>query len=409
MPIKWKSPDRFKPALVLGRIESLRTVNPEGKASYSSFEFEECLPTLQSMLQFPPAAAEIDQQTLAWRGLSRVRGELTPGAFLEALNLELDEKLAVRETDYFLLTSLSLDPEGLPRKLKLLDCEVELRGKFYPQKFASREKILSENRVAVPETPEDYCKVVAKVRAKSDTAAFSKAMRAVDLVRALLCMMTNSRMQISFGSPSVSPINVIRPGSRHTIHLRDGASSREGLWYEPGFVAARPYRFTKPEVGVKNLRWSLRHVNRSIYRDTLISALLRFVRALDQSDPNLAFLRLWSALETLTTPDVADYEKLIRRCAFIFKDNAYHRQVLEHLRAYRNANVHSGEESDNAKIHCFQLQMYFVDIAWFHIRNSWRFASLDEANLFLDLPYESTELRRRLAFIKRAIRFMSPP
>lgn len=408
MPIKWKSPDRFKPALVLKRIESVRTVNDEGQASYTGLELDECLPTIQSMLQFPAAAAEVDVETLVWRALSQVGKELTPDALLRALNRALDDKLAVRETDYVLLTSLSIDPHGLPRKQKVLHCEIELRPNDYPRKFISREEVLKQHRVSTADTPPNYCRLVAKVRAKSDNSAFHKTMQAVDLLRALLCLMANSRMQFTHGSPSLDPINAIRTGSRHTVHLSDGTSSRDGLWYEPNFTPAKPYKFQKPKVAVENLRWALRLIKSSNYQQPLIASLLRFVRALDQADPNTAFLRLWSALEGLTTPGVADYDKLIRRSAFLFKDHTYHQQVLEHLRSYRNANVHAGEESENARIHCFQLQMYFVNVAWFYIRNSTHFSSLEEAGQFLDLPPDPAELRRRLVFIKRAIKFTSP-
>lgn len=360
------------------------------------------------MLKFPPAAADVDVETLVWRALSHVGKELTPETLLRALNKALDDKLAVRETEYFLLTSLSLDPEGMPRRQTVLNCDIALRQDGYPRKFISREAVVKQHNLPIQNTPHNYCTLVARTRAKSDNSAFHKTMRGIDLLRALLCLMANSRMQFSFGSPALDPINAIRTGSRHTVHTGDGSSARDGLWYEPNFTPTKPFRFEKPDVAVKHFRWALRRIESSAYKEPLISSLLRFVRALDQADPNTAFLRLWSALEALTTPEVADYDKLIRRSSFLFKDHAYHRQVLEHLRSYRNANVHAGEESENARIHCFQLQMYFVNVAWFFIRNGTRFASLDEAGQFLDLPPDPTELRRRLITIKHAIKFTAP-
>lgn len=409
MPIKWKSPDRFKPAPVFKRIDSVRTVNESGSVSYAGGDIQECLPTLQSMLQFPPAAAEVDTQTLVWQGLSRVGARLTPDTFLTALNSILSEKLAARETNYFILTSLSLDSTGLPKVFTILDCRINFVSGAYPRKFKSREDIVTSYPLSILDTPDTYVKVIIKVRAKSDGAAFHKAMKALDLLRAILCMMANPTMQFTIGgSPSSDPINVIRLGSRHTIHQQNGERAREGLWYEPGFNPIRVYRFKKPEISTKNLRWALRRIAKSRFQAAMTSALLRFVRAFDQGDHNTAFLRLWSALEALTTPGIADYDKLIRRTVFLFRELDYHRQVLEHLRAYRNANVHAGEESESAKIHCFQLQMYFVTTAWFFIRNSTRFSSVDEVGEFLDLPPNPSELQRRLILIKGAIKFTSP-
>lgn len=409
MAIKWKSPERFKPAPVLKRIDSVRTVNEAGEVSYAGGDIKECLPTLQSMLQFPPAAAEVDTQALVWQGLSRVGARLTPDTFLTALNSILSEKLAVRETNYVVLTSLSLDPAGLPKAFSILDCQITFLSGPYPRKFRSRQDILKSHRLAILDTPDTYVKVIIKVRAKSDGSAFHKAMRALDLLRAILCLMANPVMQFTLGGlPSPDAINVIRPGSRHTIHQGNGESSREEFWYEPGFNPIKPYRFKKPEIVTKNLRWALRRIKNSQFQTVITSALLRFVRAFDQSDHNTAFLRLWSALEGLTTPGIADYDKLIRRTVFLFKDQDYHRQVLEHLRAYRNANVHAGEESESAKIHCFQLQVYFVAAAWFFIRNASRFSRVDEVGEFLDLPSDPSELQRRLVQIQRAIKFISP-
>jgi len=408
MAIKWKSSKRFKPELVLKRIEAVRSIDENGRISYVGFELDECLPTLHSMLFFPAVAADVEKETLVWRALGRVEGDLTPASFLSALNLVLDEKLSVRDVDYFMLTSLSLDPAGLPKKIKILDSEIQFLPNGFPNKFSSWKDLIRENRVSIPETPSNYCKISVKVRAKSDGSAFHKAMKAVDLLRAVLCSMGNSRMQITHGASTFDPINVIRLGGRHTIHLSSGQGSRNGIWYEPSFAPERLHRFDKPEFATKNLRFAIRKMAKSNLQNVILASLLKFVRGFDQSDHNIAFLRLWSALEALTTPNSADYDMLIRRSAFLYRDNAYHLQVLEHLRSYRNANVHAGEESENARIYCFQLQMYFVDLIWFYIGNADKFSSVDDVGEFLDLPPDPIKLRSRRLLIGRAIKFVSP-
>jgi len=409
MPIKWKPRTRFKPEVILRKIEAARTVNPRGGASFKGFELEEHLPALQSMLEFPSAAGGMDKHSLVWKSLSRAGSSLTPESFLAAINEALSAQLSVQESQYHLLTSLSLNPSGLPRKTSVLGCSVELYEKPHARKYGDRDRIIKEKKVKVESTPAGYCNVMVKVTAKSPTSAYNKSMDALDLMRALLCLMGNPRMTFYFlGSQAHDPINVVRLGSRHTVHFPNGQSVADALWYEPGFVPAKPYLFKQSDVVVGNLRWALRHILQSSYRDKLVSSLLRFVRALDHSDPNTAYLRLWGALEELTTPGAADYEKLVRRCAFLFREHDYHLQVLEHLREYRNSNVHAGEESQAAKTHCFQLQMYYVNAAWFYIRNGKRFANLDEANQFLDLPPDVPKLRSRLKLIKGAIKFMTP-
>lgn len=117
-------------------------------------------------------------------------------------------------------------------------------------------------------------------------------------------------------------------------------------------------------------------------------------------------IRLWGAVESLVTPRRADYDALVRRCAFLFEDSDYHRQLLEHLREYRNSSVHAGEESDQAKTHCFQLQLYFVEIIWFHLRNSNYFSSLEETTEFFDLPQNIDKLQRLTSLCHRALKFI---
>lgn len=232
-------------------------------------------------------------------------------------------------------------------------------------------------------------------------------MRALDLQRALWCLMGNPRMQITFGTPSLRPINVVRLGEYHTLHHPNGEPAHNGVWFEPGYVEAPSFSFKKSSVVKKNCLWALRRIRLSRYHEKLASALVRYVRALDESDANTAFLRLWTAIESLTTPNVADYDKLVRRCAFLFQESDFHRQMLEHLREYRNISVHSGEHSDSARTLCFQLQLYFEAIIWFHIRNATFFTSLDEANQFLDTRPDRKVINRQLELARKALRFLA--
>lgn len=409
MPIKWKSSDRFKPSHILDRIDSVRSVNDEGQVSYSGLVIDECIPILHSMLQFPPVAVGMEQEMLVWKALNLSGKELTSDTFLNVINQVLSEKLTTKEQNYIVLTTISLIPNGLINKIKFMGCEIEFQPKSFPKKFIeSRKEVIKKYKADIPETPSNYCQVIIKIRAKSDNIAFHKAMRALDLIRAIMCLMANSRMQYSFGTPLLEPINKIRLGGYHTVHLMDGMSARKGYWYEPNFITTKPHAFDNLTLARKNILWAIKKIEKSKFENSITSSLLRFVRGLDQNDHNSAFLKLWSALEILTTPNVADYDKLIRRSSFLFKDNAYHRQVLEHLRAYRNANVHAGEDSENARIYCFQLQTYYAAIAWFCIRNESNFKTLEDLGVFLDLPIEQRTLNAQLKSIKRAIKFFSP-
>jgi len=203
------------------------------------------------------------------------------------------------------------------------------------------------------------------------------------------------------------PINRIRLGKIHTIHKESGLNASDNFWYEPNFVKAN---LVKPENNkdlIKKFKlykekiWSLN------YSSIIEEALMRYVRAFDERDQNLAFLKLWTAIETLTTPNQADYKKLAKRVAFIFPDPEYHKQVLMHLIEYRNDSVHAGEQSEKAKKHSYLLQYYFHKLILFHLINDYKFNDLNEANEFLDLPHNLADLNSKHQLLENAIRFKS--
>jgi hypothetical protein len=359
------------------------------------------------MLVFPAVAEDADPSLLVWRGLASVGKELTPEAFLAAINKELGQRLATKEQSYSLLTSISLAHDDFPERLRVLDTEVCFLDGGYPRKYNSRVDLLKAHTLPVPSAPSTYCNVVVKAKAKSPAAAVKKCMRALDLQRAIWCTMCNPQMQIAFGGSAFSPVNVVRLGSKHTVHSADGVAYTEAVWFEPSFVEAPIFRVQESAALQKKSRWVFHRISICPYGENVIASLIRYVRALDNRDFNSAFLELWGALEALTTPNYADYDKTIQRTAFIFKDNAFHRQILEHLRECRNSYIHSGESSSSARTHCYQLQLYFVQMVYFHLGSAPFFQSLEEANLFLDSPVDAAALARRFRLARKAKRFRS--
>jgi hypothetical protein len=408
MPIKWKKSSRFSPDLVLKKIDNVRTVGADGSTSFSGMEIDDYLPTLESLLEFPAVTDGLDKSILVWKAVAKADAPLTPDTFIKTINKQLSGLLAVKDEIYVLLTEVSINPLEIPKSVKINNAEIKFWKNEFPSRYRnSRQKLLAKHEVSVDSTPLSYCKVTVAVRAKSPSSAFHKAMIALDVQRALWCLMANSVMQITFGHSSNKPINTVRLGSRHTLHTLDGDKAIDQIWYEPNFKEASVVQLKQPKIVSKNSKHAVRRMLSCSYGELLQSSLIRYVRALDENEANTAFLRLWGALESLTTPCVANYDSLVKRCSFIYAESAYHRQVLEHLREYRNASVHAGEESNKARTHCFQLQRYYRDLYWFHIRNFDFFKSIDEANSFLDSSEDKAILIRQMEIIKKALKFKS--
>lgn len=234
MPIIWKK--KFKPDLVINEIASFRTLNAERKVIYFSGEVLEHLPVLHSMMSFPEVAADIDQHLLIWKALNHPHTTFNATTFISSANEELTKLISTREEAFVILTSISLDATDLMRRINLPECIINLHPVDYPKKFLRhRENIINKTNFHSANNPKDYCKVSIAVNARSPAAAYSKAIRGLDLTRALLCILSNHVMQLSYSTQDSEPINKICLGGVHTVHKKNGEAAQEDYWYEPDF------------------------------------------------------------------------------------------------------------------------------------------------------------------------------
>ncbi|WP_423749349.1 hypothetical protein [Pseudomonas sp. VD9] len=246
---------------------------------------------------------------------------------------------------------------------------------------------------------EEFCKVKIQLKAKTAQGATTKALRSLDILRALMALFGNSGMELMGNNQA--PINKVRLGQTHTLHYFSGKPAKSPVWYEPYFEVGKVYSPSKPEIFGNNVKWALSKLKECNYGRTIKDSLLRYVRALDEREHNSALIRLWGALECIASPSDSNKDGIPRRCAFLFEESEFHQQILEHLREHRNQSVHAGEESERAKTYCYQIQFYFRELILFHLRRSNDFQTLAEANQFLDLPAKPSDLQKRLICIKK--------
>lgn len=405
VPAKWRG--RFRPEVPLRRIAAVRTRDASGRASFSGWDLDQSLPLLHSMIEFPPAARELDHANLIWKAVANDPGTLNKASFLEELNRQIALELATREETFHVLTTVSLDGRLKLGAVQIDGVRLRFHGQNFPRKFRhDRKSLLERPGSPAKEAPDAYQRVIATVVAKSPSAAFSAASRAIDLYRSLWCFFSNTQTELI--GQTWMPINVARLGPAHTVHQQDGRSGIEEFWFEPHQILARPYGPNNAADVEAEVRKVLKLIKQGNYADDLFESLLMYVRALDEWNQNTALMRLWTALERLCSPGVAVYDDVIRRCAFLWDDVDFATQTLEHLREVRNASVHRGKDSKDAKSYCFQLQQQYRALVRFHIGRSRRFRSLQEANEFLDLPPGIEDLRRRAGVTRVALRFRKP-
>jgi len=109
-------------------------------------------------------------------------------------------------------------------------------------------------------------------------------------------------------------------------------------------------------------------------------------------------------LELLTKVGHDKYDETIRRASFMFENREYYRQILKHLRDWRNRIVHGSDETNEIRAHVYQLKLFVEQAIIFHLNP--RFTSLNEAWNFLDLPDRKKALDREIELRKAALKYL---
>ncbi|MEN3070750.1 hypothetical protein [Uliginosibacterium sediminicola] len=216
MAVKWKKSDRFKPELILKRVAATRTRKPDGiGSSFAGFELDYSLSSLISMLEFPAAARDVDPAILIRKAAAHDPDDLTKESFLRELNRQLTAELSQRNKEFHVLTSVSFDKQLDLGSITVDKVHIRFFGRSHPRKYLShRAALVQDKRIPVRKDAPSYNQVIATVTAKKPEHAISSALRAIDLHRALCCLLCNSQMEIV--GDSWIPINSIRVGAIHT-------------------------------------------------------------------------------------------------------------------------------------------------------------------------------------------------
>ncbi|MFH7564534.1 hypothetical protein [Oceanimonas smirnovii] len=408
MKAKWSTGKKAKPDIILKKIKELTNISEDGQVSLDAFRYHDPFAALFSLIKLDKTIeTEVDKESLIRRSLivAARENKLEKDKFIKKLNDMLSEELGTKLSRYTLVTSLSIR-EPLPfSSLSFNGVKIRKLSEILPNKYHERIGEISKKRKSeFSEYHDGYTRFALDVEARSIYGATNKGLDSLDIVRALLCLFTNTGMEL-LGDIN-EPINKIRKGQVHTLHNKNGLMVGNGtFWYDPIFKYRRAYSSRNIDVLKYNLNWSLSRLESCPYNNQMQKSLLRYVNALDDSNHNSAMIQLWGAIESLAAPSEGNYDSVIKRCAFLFEESQYHEQILEHLRMHRNSSIHEGTSSNMSKTYCFQLQFYFRELVLFHLRESGNFNNLNEANAFLSLPSNSELLLVQKKLIDKAVKF----
>lgn len=408
MNVHWKR--EFNPQLVAEKFEGIKQVDETGKVSFGGSFFREFEVSLQSGVELTSGLHNCYLCGIISSGISSAgkSGRITPQRLLAGFERAHRKIVKIPVTRFVLASSVSLSNRTALSSRRMNSCSFTF-SPFLPKRF-DRSAISSKIRQYQKSTYLlDYLNVRVALTARSPFEAGLNGIEAMDLLRSIWNLASNMGrgMRISFGERR--RVNSVELGPIHTVHTPDGQLASEVFFYEPFHShLQRAHDFRQRWSAVTKFERLLRQdLARHSYRDEIEQCLRRYSHALGELQYDTALLKLWGILETLTgTQQKRHSRRQCHRAAFLFKDFDYHRQLISQLRDDRNRFAHLGRsDEDRGEPQMYLLKRYVEQLLVFHLRNKSRFATIDEAASFLDLPRERSRLRAQRKMIDKALRF----
>ena len=393
-------------------FEKAKNVDKNGKVTFQGFTHYDHVVILNSMVSLNKKIPLSEKRRVINQAISQAgaKGKITAERLLSEIR-NLESKYLRRPLQrYNLVTSISVNRLCKLKRKKVYGCTISFCS-FLPKVYDEAiSEIIEHARYSIAgKIPTNYMYVKVSVSAKSHDEAANKALDALNLIRGIWNFFENRKHGIRISSGKRYPVNKYILGPLHTLHKPNGKLATKNWWYNLEYVyQIRPYdpsriieKLYKFESSVRKL------IQKSEYSSDIDTAILRYARALDLTNWEDAFLRLWSVLEHLTGMSRNDrYEVIVRRAAFVFGGEKYARQVLTYLKDYRNRAVHSDSENHDIEAYMYQLKRFVEALIRFHLGNKYGFKSLADASRVLGLPCDRQELRKKRKDLAYAERFL---
>ncbi len=404
MVVKWKK--GFDQRAVLDRLFSLckqHQLHPFDCDSLVIFT------VLRSMLEFPEDYSPATRLELVEKGVkAAIKAKANdPETFIRhvrAAAKEFGKKPPVR---YVMYTSITITSNSLVPGTKVGDVSIRFLKAMPKAAKAHRQSLFNENAHWLTVSREPNMKAIrAEVEARTMGDAAEKCLAAIDLLRGIWNYIKTPSWRMTLGGPRKA-LNAIFLGPIHTFHKPSGEVEGGQFWYEPGLqrdttllqLDAEEAETLKTAAKIRAM------LRRHAYREAMENAFVRYARAMDSIDHDMTIQKLWSLLEFLTDTGLASYDTTVRRVRFLYKDDRFTGQVLEHLRRYRNRSVHGGHSGGDVESEVYQVKRYVEAMLEYHLSNHYKFCSVAQACEMLDLPTDASQLKHRLGLALNGMQF----
>jgi hypothetical protein len=401
----------YDPADISARINKIRTIDSQGKTSFRGFEFNEYEILLDSMVRFNKEIPDIEKSRIIRDALFNVGKDvdITDETLLKCITFYEKDYLSRKQKKYILITSISAAYCAKLNDITENGCKIKFISRLNNKFLLNRENLLKVAKDSFcGDLPVDYTCVKIYVSGRSVNEAAIKALDSIDFVRGVWNWYYNRKTIFRISSGLRNPINNIVLGPFHTLHETNGDLATKMWWYQPEYRGA--LRSYNTEKDINNLRKFRNNVNRRLrkchYWQELKPLILRYSRAIDGTDLEDSFIKLWSVLEHLTDTGYEGYKVTVRRASFIYSDYELSRQVLTHLKDYRNRAVHASSTTHNIEGYVFQLKKFVENLLRFHLGNKYGFKNIHEAAVLFDLPKNKIEYNSKVKIMKYAKKYI---
>lgn len=316
------------------------------------------------------------------------------------------------ESRYVMVSSLSVNP--FPRKsISIGDCRIEALSSRARYPLPDRFKTFGpQSIIRLHAEKTKYIWVAVHTKGRSYHDAVSRATAALDLLRALWTFLaTYGRWTMSFGSGDTKPLAAVHTGPFHTLHRPDASLVDKDLYWREDHPSSDRDLF-RPSAGWPALEKARLGVQRRIahlpYRTDLEQIIGRYITALDQTLPDVAFLQMWTLLERITDTVGARYDETIRRTTWFLKDRKLGSDLLDCVRIQRNRYVHSAQEAGQGDQSAFLIKSFLEPHLMTLISNPYSVGSLREYAEVLNLPVDVKRLAELKRWVATALKVHSP-
>lgn len=392
------------------KLEKIKLLDKKGIASFSGGvpDYDELSTVILTSINIDEIIPETEKIRIVNRAIisAASKGKITEKSILGEINKEENLYLSLIQDDYIIVSSLSIKYSH--ELSRIFDGGITSTfSNYLPKKFNQslvNEKLELKEIKSIPRT---YTRVRIRTKGRSILEAGERALNFLDFIRGIWNFSVNLKTYSIKTYGNCEPINKIRLGPFHTIHKTTGKLSSDTFWYDKKYLENKNIRIKEKEfVKIKRDEKYIRKQFKKIsYNKELENAFIRYANALDETEYEAMFLKLWSLLELLTNTLKRKYDVTICRAVFMYEEIIYHKQILEHLRNYRNQSVHMDIRSDQIEALVFQLKRYVERLFLFHINNAGSFTSFEEAGEFLDLSTDKVVLQKRIKLLNKALHF----